>query len=63
MGDPVNGLVLCRTTEAATPSVGYFPRASLMTEDEIYERFILEEDERLLGMLCSHCAIFLRNLE
>ena len=22
-----------------------------------------KEDERLLGMLCSHCAIFLRNLE
>ena len=22
-----------------------------------------KEDERLLGMLCSHCAIFIRNLE
>lgn len=49
LSDPVDGVVLCRTTEATTPSVGYFPRVSLMTENEIYERFILEEDERLLA--------------
>lgn len=45
LGQPENGLVLCR---AGQQLAGYFPRASLMTEEEIYEHFIVDEDLQLL---------------
>lgn len=46
LGPPDNGIVLCRVQ--GQQLAGYFPRASLMTEEEIYEHFIVDEDLRLL---------------
>lgn len=45
--DP-SGMCICRDE---TGNVGFFPRANLLTEDEIYQRFIVEEDARLLAEL------------
>jgi len=45
--DP-SGMCLCRTEGG---KVGLYPRAHLLTEDEIYERFIAEEDARLQAEL------------
>lgn len=45
--DP-QGMCLCRTAAGA---VGFYPRADLLTEDEVYQRFIAEEDARLQAEL------------
>lgn len=48
-----NGEALVRTQKADPEQriVGYFPRQLLLTEDEIYQRFIAEEDERIRAEL------------
>jgi hypothetical protein len=45
--DP-SGMCVCRDDSG---DVGFYSRANLLTEDEIYQRFIVEEDARLLAEL------------